>query len=109
MFKTRRTRLKTEKNLDDQDRATSRSGCVLCFGDEVKWWLFCFRSCKFAVAKKMTKSDSAKNHLFQGGLFGGKGGASNQVVKSPSSVPQKVFSKLSDVLKLRIHKRKISQ
>ena len=37
----------------------------------------------------MTKSDTAKNHLFQGGLFGGKGGASNQVVKSPSSVPPK--------------------
>ena len=51
MFKIKRTRLKTEKNLDDQDRATSRSGYVLCFGDEVKWWLFCFRSCKFAVAR----------------------------------------------------------
>ena len=47
MFKTRRRRLKTEKNLDDQHRATSRSGYVLGFGDEVKWWL----SCKFAVAR----------------------------------------------------------
>ena len=56
----------------------------------------------------MTKSDSAKSYLFQGGLFGGKGGVSNQVVKSPSSVPHnsvlqvKWCSKTSDPQKKNI-------